>query len=600
VARLVKRIILVTLLCLLPVWVALAQGPVFHQTDLWALPYEDLSDLLRRYPGMYPLDYGTLGAPMAFRPWNLHPWELRVERDGILQNRRFDGLYEPNLQPAGELETIRYDFLSGGAAGLFSLTTRTLKADTPYSEFQIREGYYGYGTVDFAHGQRLHRSLTLEMTGRLGWYDGMRTPSASRATRVRGRVGMDLGRRWRAQATYSGSNVKTQFLPNPHHDYVPSRVEGILEVFEKDSLRTVWSPSLTIYSREDRETWGSPWRARELNSGLMAEVHAQLARQHFTFRHFDSWTDINFPGMTRRSELAMGLTACDSLALSVFALDLRAGIRRESGWSASRERDQRWLADFSARAETQSWWNVRVRAGGSYSESAVPIGWWRGEYRLADRPLVIAPEMTNLMLDYAGAHQGGPPVDRYLGSEVGVRWSRGPALCDVAMMTIARPGDFSSRFVLADTAVRLIHERDPNQKTQVGLAGGAVVPLWYGLRIESWWFRQANNSDVGESSDARGWSRLYFERAFFKSPLTIRSHLSYEYLGKRWAFSDRFPAGVFIGPSHLFGFRVSATVRGVTLIWGTENVLKESYSFMPGYRMIAKEEYLSFIWRLWL
>jgi hypothetical protein len=595
-----KRTILVLLLCFLLNGVASAQGLLFHQSDLWTLPYEDLSDILRRYPGMYPLDYGTLGAPLAFRPWNLHPWELRVERDGIPQNRRFDGLYEPNLQPAGELETIGYDFLSGGAAGLFSLTTRTLKADTPYSEFQIREGYYGYGTVDFAHGQRLHRSLTLEMTGRLGWYDGMRTPSASRATRVRGRVGMDLSRRWRAQATYSGSNVKTQFLLNPRHDYMPSRVEGILEIHEKDSLRTVWSPSLTIYSREDRETWGSPWHARELSSGLMAEVHAEAARQHFTFRQFDSWTDINFPGMSRRSELTTGLTARDSLALSVCALDLSAEIRRESGWSASCERDQRWLADFSARAVTQSWQNLRLRAGGSYSESAVPIGWWNGEYRLTDRPLVIAPEMTNLTLNYAGGHQGVAPVDRYLSSEVGVRWSRGRALCDVAMMTMARPGDFSSRFVASDTTVSLIYERDPDRKTQVGFAGGAVVPLWYGLRIESWWFRQANSSDIGQASDTRGWSRLYFERAFFKSPLTVRSHISHEYLGKRWAFSDRFPAGVFIGPSHVFGFRLSATVRGVTLVWGTENVLNEHYSLMPGYRMIAKEEYLAFIWRLWL
>ena len=43
------------------------------QMDLWTLPYEDLSDLLRRYPGMYPLDYGTMGAPMLFRPWRLEP-----------------------------------------------------------------------------------------------------------------------------------------------------------------------------------------------------------------------------------------------------------------------------------------------------------------------------------------------------------------------------------------------------------------------------------------------------------------------------------------------------------------------------------------------
>ena len=595
-----KRIILIPLFCFLPAWLASAQGPVLQQADLWTLPYEDLSDLLRRYPGMYPLDYGTLCAPMAFRPWNLHPWELRVERDGVPQNRCFDGLYEPNLQPPSELETIRYDFLSGGAAGLFSLTTRTLKVDTPYTEFQIREGYYGYGTVDFAHGQRLHRSLTLEMTGRLGWYDGMRVPSASRATRVRGRLGVDLGRRWRAQATYSGSNVKTQFLLNSHHDYVPSREEGILDICEKDSLRTVWSPSLTIYSREERETWGSPWGARELNSGLVAVAHAKLAGQHLTLRHFDTWTEINYPGMARRSEVATGLSARDSLTLSMAALDLRAGIRRESGWSSSRERDQRWLTDFSARAETQSWRNLRLRAGGSYSESAVPIGWWRGAYPLANRPLVMAPEMTNLTRNFSGTLESTPPVDRYLTSELGVKWSRGRAFCDLAVMSIARPGDFSSRFVVSDTAVHLIYERDPNRKTQLGVAGGAVIPLGYGLQVESWWFRQASSSDLGESSDSRGWSRLYFERAFFKSPLTIRSHISYEYVGKRWGFSNRFPAGVAIGSSHLFGFRVSATVRGVSLIWGTENVLKEHYSLMPGYRMIAKEEYLAFIWRLWL
>jgi hypothetical protein len=454
--------------------------------------------------------------------------------------------------------------------------------------------------VDFAHGQRLHRSLTLELTGRLGWYDGLRIPSASRATRVRGRVGMDLGRRWRAQATYSGSNVKTQFLPNPRYDYAPSREEGILNFFERDSSRTAWSPSLTVYSREDREEWGSPWGARELNSGLVAEAHARLGRQDFTLCQSDSWTEINFPGMSRRHELSLGLTARDSLELSSIALDVRAGIRHESGWSSGEESDQRWLADISARAETPSWRNLRLRAGGSYSESSVPIGWWKGRYSLADRPLMIAPEMTNLTRDYAGSGQVGPPMDRYLASQFGVRWSRGQALCDVAVMTIGRPGDFASRFVVGDTAVHLIYDRDSILETQVGVAADAVIPLWYGLRIESEWFRQAKASDVGEASDTRGWSRLYFERAFFKSPLTIRSHVSYEYLGRRWAFSDRFPEGVFIGPSHLVGFRISATVRGVTLIWGTENVLKEHYSLMPGYRMIAKEEYLAFIWRLWL
>ena len=76
---------------------------------------------------MYPMDYGTLGAPMVFRPWNMNPWQIQVEKDGILQNGSSDGLYNSNLQPVIELDSIRYDFLSGGAAGKFRLTTRSIR-----------------------------------------------------------------------------------------------------------------------------------------------------------------------------------------------------------------------------------------------------------------------------------------------------------------------------------------------------------------------------------------------------------------------------------------------------------------------------------------
>ena len=594
-----KHALAALVLCLLNLSAAIGQGPVLHQMDLWTLPYEDVSDLLRRYPGMYPLDYGTLGAPMVFRPWNLHPWELRIERDGIPQNRHFDGLYESNLQSGNELETIRYDLLAGGSTGKFFLESRALSVDTPYTEFQIREGYYGYGTVDFAHAQRLYNSLTLEMTGRLGWYDGLRIPSASRATRLRSRVGMDISSRWRADLTYAGSNVKTEF-PLTAHDYVPSREEGILNIAEKESLRTAWNPSLKLYSREERETWGSPWHARDFASGIIITIQPHVAGQHFILRHEDTWTEINFPGMNRRNELSVGITLSDSISLRAVDLKLRTGIRRESGWAGNRERDQRWLTDLSARVETQAFWNLRARAGTAYSESAVPISWWRGSYLLENRPQVIAPELTELSRWYVGLAEGAPPVDRYVSSEIGVRWTYGSALCDAAVMTIARPGDFASRFVIQDNAVQLAYERDPDKKTEVGFAGGAIVPLWYGLRVESWWFSQTNSEDVATASDTRGWNRLYFERSFFKSPLTIRSHISYEYIGRRMAFSDNVAVPVAIGPSYLFGFRVSATIRGVTVIWGTENVLKEHYAFMPGYRMIAKEEYLAFIWRLWL
>ena len=91
---------------------------------------------------------------------------------------------------------------------------------------------------------------------------------------------------------------------------------------------------------------------------------------------------------------------------------------------------------------------------------------------------------------------------------------------------------------------------------------------------------------------------MYFERSFFTAPLIIRSHISYEYIGPRVGYSER---GIIqLHPANLIGFRLSGTIHGVTLIWGTENLFKQHYQLVPGYNMISKEEYIAVIWRLLL
>lgn len=598
-ARDMRRLAIRIIVFFLVIPVVCAQGLILHQSDLWTLPYEDMSDIFRRYPGMYPLDYGTLGAPLFFHPWGLNPWEMRVERDGIPQNRRFDGLYDLNLQPGNEIETIQHHPLDGGPAGIFRLSTRALKTDTPYTEFQIREGFYGYGTVDFAHGQRLYRSLSLELTGRLGWYDGMRIPADSRTTRIRGRIGFALGQRWRTNLTYAGSKAKSGFILSPDHPYFPSREEGILEIVERDSARTALSPSIRIYSREDRESWGSHWKASELSTGIVTEANTKFARQYQAWTHHTSWTEMNVPGMERRAELSLRLALRDSIPVSGIDIIMNGVFSRESEWSGSREQESRWIGRYSFRFENHPIANISGRLGFAYAETPVPISWCRGQYALSDRPLVIFPEMRD-MLSRVVPINGSLPVDRYLKSEVGAKWVRDEMLCDLAFITINRPGDLETRFTVSNNTVRLASVANPNEKTIVGITGGTIVPLWYGFQLESWWSAQSSSDQLTSITDARGWTRIYFEHDYFDSPLTIRSHISYEHIGRRTGFSDRFPTSVILGPNHLLGFRVSATIKGVTIVWGTENVLKDHYSLMPGYPMIGKEEYLAFIWRLWL
>lgn len=585
-----------------------AQGPVFRAPELLTYAYEDLSDLLRMYPGMYPLDYGTLGAPVVFRPWRLQPWAYAVDHDGVPQTRRYDGMYDSNLQPVSELDSLRLDYLRGSGAGTFYLTTRALPVDSPLTELQIREGFYGYGTVDFAHGQRVYRNTTLEITGRLGWYNGRRTAqpdsgfertaSASRFNRLRARVGFDLGSLWRGELTYAGSRVDAEFIANPAGNYA-EREEGIFRIAPTSAANGGLAPALTIFLRQDRDKWESAFRAREAAGGYVVAARLPLPYQRLTFRQSTTAAEINFPGLDRRRELIVGVSATDSFQFKPVQVTAWAGLKRESGWRHAAETDHVLLTDVGTRAVFFAPWNLQPHGGVNYSESAVPIAWRAGSYRLASRPLVLAPEFTHTARIYMPAtDKYAPLIDRYVKTAAGVRWTKRGSTVDVGAMHIARPGKHQSFFTLESDSIRLAYGSALQSRDELGLTGMMRVPLRYGLQLESQWFEQFAAAELSQRTERRGFSRLYFEREFFRSPLTIRSHVSHEHIGRRWAFSDRGQG--YLNAANVWGIRISATIRGVSLIWGTENLFKQRYQLLPGYWMIGKEEYLAFQWRLML
>lgn len=602
------RRVFIILAALLTAAACFAQGPVLRAPELLTYAYEDCGDILRLYPGMYALDYGTLGAPLVFRPWGGRPWEWDVTRDGIPQTRRYDGQCDANLQPVSELEQARLDFLHGAGVGTFSLTTRTLPADTPYTELQIREGFYGYGTVDFAHGQRVYRSTTLEITGRLGWYNGRRTEqlssglersaSAARLNRLRGRAGFDIGPRWRGELTYAGSRLDAEFIANDAGQYT-EREEGILRVRPADSAQTRIRPELNVFLRQDREKWESEFRAREASGGYAISARIPLARQTLMMSQTTMAAEINFPGMDRRRELIAGAAVTDSINFEPLHIVLRGAVQREGGWRHDTETDHIWLTEGGATVALHATARLTPYAGASYAERAVPVAWRAGTYRLAARPVIFAPEFADNQRTYrAAADPHTPMVDRFFKSMLGARWMQQELEIDAAVLNIARPGEQRSHFETAGDTIRLAYGNSGANHDDLGLAAVVRVPLGYGLRLESQWFEQYADADFARRTERRGFSRVYFEREFFQSPLIVRSHLSHEHIGRRWGFSDRGQG--YLNAANVWGLRISATIRGVSLIWGTENLFKQRYQMMPGYWMIGKEEYLAFQWRLLL
>jgi hypothetical protein len=569
----------------------LAQGPVLSYRYPWTLSYEDLSDILRRYPAMYALDYGTLGAPMLFSPWHLHPWELRAERDLVPLNRRGDGLFDPNLQPASELDTIRYTFLDGWAAGQFHFQTRSVANDTPYTEFQIREGYNGYGTVDVLHGQRMYRSMTLDVSGRLGWYNGLRPNTASRLVSLRGKVGFDVGLRWRAGITYAGSHDDADF-PLVTGGFYTEREEAVFAIDEKDTVRTVLGPALRLYIRQDRENWGGAFHMREGLGGWVAQAHATLPRQKLLFRHEGSYAEIDYPGAPALFETAAGLFVQDSVDMRVVGVRVFASLRGEV--VANDPRDPAWKSLPSGGIEGVLPLNVTLAAfaGVHYVDELWPVAWSHAVYRVANRPLLIAPVFADNVSTYEGRERGR---DEYRKALAGMRFHSGDASIELAGMMVDRSGTLAEQFIQSDTVITSAQRYSANDG-KFGMSVTAQVPLWNGLRLDSWVATQG--AQQAGQDETHAFSRLYFEHAYFKAPLIVRAHISHEYLGRREAYSDR--GSMTLSAANIAGFRLSATIEGVTLMWGVDNFLAQHYMILPGYKMIAREEYISVIWRLWL
>ncbi len=592
--RIVTSLLLVLLLIS---HVAHAGG--FEWSSYQTYAFEDFGDFARRFPGLYPLDYGTLGAPQNFRPWNLAAWEFRVQNDGFPSNRRYDGLFDSNLQPVMELDRIEFSTLKS-PAGTIETFSRTIDSDTTTTELFIREGYYNYGAIDFAHGQKVYKESAFELTGRLNWYDGLRIgTSASRLNHVRGRISQPLAGGWTGMLTYSGAKNDAEFPLHPQ-GIITEREEAILQLLHADSTNISRANSATFYVRKDREIWGSTFHAREQLYGWRL-VAAKSPGGHLVALKFaGSIADIRFPGMGRHIDLFSSAELSDKSELGILENELSIGVRREDprDWSESKDVSPRPQASFksTARATRQ----FSLFAGTAYHESVPGSAWWNGAYRVSDRPQIIAQEFADTSRVYASHRLAGEVVgvDRYLTTIAGVEMEGKWGKASANATWIDARGDFSSHFHVDNDTIRIAYDKSGERRDRVGVSASGVWPIAWGFQMESDWFVELDNADNSRALESRSYSRLYFERAFFKAPLVIRSHVSYEHLGTRGAFSDR---GNQVLPSdHIAGFRVSATIHGVTLLWGTENFFARHYDLLPGYLMIRKEEYLGVNWKLQL
>ncbi len=560
-------------------------GSAMNAYEMESYNVEDLSDILRLFPGMYPQDMGTIGAPLYFRPWNLWPSQMRYTLDGLPLERSYDGLWDPNLLPVSLIDSIVYRSLPTGglfpgAAGRLDLVTRDMPVDSPYSEIRLREGYYKYGTVDFAHGQRVHKTLSLQVLGRLGWYDGMREQTASRLTRFRAKLSFRPAQNWKVDGIFWRGKSRTDSeLREPGQTL--ERTEGQLALTMTDSATSAFRPTLRFFLREDKERWGDTWQVRDLSGGALVSCHLKLPGQRLQTTGFGKFSELHLPADNTQNTHDIELTLADSIDIAgMFGIELGSGAHFGKEWNSPAMR-------YNARGYVPITKMLTAFAGYQMLEQYPAPLWIYGGYPLAQRPLLITPALSNLADSLVGCLLEKETISKV---EAGLSAKLSRLNLSLSALKI----ETENRFEPWTST----YSPDASDNSRWGGAFEGQLALTGGLSLDTRWsLLFTDENDSYELAENRGLSRLNFDRRFFEAPLHVRASLSHLYLGKRTAFSH---LGLQeYDPSHLFGIRISARIGGFRLFWGTENIGAKRYEYVPGYLMIRKEEYWGFAWTFW-
>ncbi len=580
--------------------------PLYSQVmtmDAWrSYAYEDMSDWMRRLPGMFPMDYGVAGAPVVFRPWGFNPWYVGVERDGIPWHRISDGLYESNLDSPEELESVAFVVDGLDPLGTLKLTGRSMPVDSPRTEFLVREGYYGFGRVDFAHAQSFSPRFSAEGRGRLFWYNGLREGiSKAKSYKLCGALYYKLNPNWKAIFEYGGSNTEAQspqvLRPAPNQIVRP-KIYGEREhgTFRMRGIRDGSRLEFGAHLRQDREERDKYFGLWEQYFYGYVDASKGAGSSDVGFRLAYERARFSYPGEVNLAEEDVSLYGRGSIQSGIGSLNARMLYRKDLNDDGARDKLDESQDDLSVAAEiaTPRILKLAIYGSGLSGKKSVPRYWKHARFNIEERGLLIDDVFAR------GRFFGGelPQSEAKRGyetaldfAEAGLDWTSNRGRFRLGWRFATSSG---YSFVQQNDTLYLDGESQRNRFE--GPAGSCDIRIAQYIRLQSLGEIVVDTKEKSRALDTRSYSRLVFSRSFFKSQLHLDSYAAYEHLGRRRATSDL--RSEVVGPAHLVHFRIEGTIEGVTLIWGVENLTGQHYEYLPGYMMIRKEEYFGLRWTL--
>jgi uncharacterized membrane protein len=550
---------------------------------------EDIGDVLRYLPGTYPYDMATFGAYAGIWMRGQTPRKTTYSLDGRVLNHRRNGMADLNEITVEEIEKVftepgvpdPHPPSTGGDIGFRSYLPMR---DVPFSRVALRAGYYGFTTVDFHIAQRFYGNWSANLVGQIGYFEDKGDSTDVESAHFRAHLTHKPTPLWSGRISYYHYRAKNQIpYPSGHHKSV--RNDLILSVARRlkpaGQTRLEFQSWITDIHQNDLDVFhesearlggqlravapvcstGSAWVGL-FAEGWEIEAENDPSEQDVEIRAFGGAT----------VPITSGLTASSSVLYAVYD----SGIDEPAASTAITLYPLSWIK-LTGSGE----WSFRAP---SYFESF-------GHGRLSLRDDLVEPALRLALGDtLIPPSELCPERSQTFSGEV----------------TLSLPWSFrlsfgAFRIELSDPIVyRQIeygHIQAQNGATTAwqGSHVACQWTVWDSLELTGTW----NFNDAIDDPDAivpqhSGWTALTYRRTFFQGDLRMIGRIEGKYWGERTLTRS---LRTYTAPeAKVFNFRISATIKDVTLFWGMNNMASERYQLLGGYPMIHREDIFGVRW----
>jgi len=534
---------------------------------------EEFGDWVRLLPGYYPLDragYASADRGLmlgAFPTMELYFRGRRLE-DHLL------GAPELGWVPPEALASVTFAPLPLGAPGAQIVTDLLLLDPTPpASRISVRDGFYGLGTVDFDLTQKITPAVTLNGGGRVATFGGRLPNNEGYGLNLRAETVFETSPGLWGWGGVMQNRLNSQ-VPFTEVDHNRVRYDG--------DLALNWR-GLTghLYGFQQRETYGpgnDAWhegglilRGRRQYAGVDAALEARAALARWRLKG-QAWSNTSFGGARAdlqyrpvrwlAAQAHLGLELSDEFAPAAkLGASLEAPADRPVRLFAAAARHQRFPSRFELQAD--------------YAPGEHFLPYDPAFYQFPELAILGQPGLTN---------------ETYTTAQAGVRLESAALRSSVALFR--QQVDDPIRWRAEGDGLRAYNAA---QEERDGVLGWAQLFLPYRLEFGatgSWVPRDEEEQSLYPEVIAHAWGQ--YSQPLFENHLVMRLRVWEDYWGVR-----QFPvpggwdeeAGDFI-----LSARISASLLGVHLFWGVNNILDRKYELVPGLPLMHKEEVWGVVW----